>query len=209
MKFLAFRQILDWNENFDDISANFRGMYCFEWLELSATYSLMALMQLEILSETSLYAANIRGDNSLQLFILSKRFGWICGSVLLYIKLPWNFLLRFESSAWPTCMLFATMATLSVSIVSMRLGSFMYSTFGSHRGQSFKLFYKKIKKPLHKQGLHPAEIPKVLKRDRLLGFTTRIIWKLCLTSFVVNLPRLGRPQKLSMEVNSVCRNCAK
>ena len=122
-------------------------------------------------------------------------------------KLPWNFLLRFESSAWP--MLFATMATLSVSIVSMRLGSFTYSTFGSHCGQSFKLFYKKIKKPLHKQGLHPAEIPKALKRDGLLGFTTRIIWKLRLTSFVVNLPRSGRPQKLSMEANSVCRNCAK
>ena len=60
-------------------------------------------------------------------------------------KLPWNFLLRFESSAWP--MLFATMATLSVSIVSMRLGSFTYSTFGSHCGQSFKLFYKKKKAP--------------------------------------------------------------
>ena len=109
--------------NFDNISANFRGMYCFERLELSATYSLMALMQLEILSKTSFYAANIRGDNSLQLFILSKRFGWICGSVLLYIKLPWNFPLQFESSTWPTCMLFATMATLSVSIVSMGLGS--------------------------------------------------------------------------------------
>ena len=122
-------------------------------------------------------------------------------------KLPWNFPLRFESSAWP--MLFATMATLSVSIVSMRLGSFTYSTFGSHRGQSFKLFYKKTKKPLHKQGLHPAEILKALKRDGLLGFTTRIIWKLRLTSFVVNLPRSGRPQKLSMEANSVCRNCAK
>ena len=105
--------------NFDNISANFRGMYCFERLELSATYSLMALMRLEISSENSFYAANIRGDNSLQLFILSKRFGWICGSVLLYVKLPWNFPQRFESSAWP--MLFATMATLSVSIVSMRL----------------------------------------------------------------------------------------
>ena len=193
--------------NFDNISASFRGMYCFEQLELSATYSLMALMRLKISSENSFYAANIWGDNSLQLFILSKRFGWICGSVLLYIKLPWNFLLRFESPVW--LMLFATMATLSVSIVLMRLGSFTYSTFGSHCGQSFKLFYKKIKKPLHKQGLHPAEIPKVLKRDGLLGFTMHIIWKLCLTSFMANLPWLGRPQKLSMEANSVCRNCAK
>ena len=120
-------------------------MYCFERLELSATYSLMALMRLEISSENSFYAANIRGDNSLQFFILSKRFGWICGLVLLYVKLPWNFPLRFESSARP--MLFATMATLSVSIVSMRLGSFTYSTFGSHRGQSFELFYKKNQDP--------------------------------------------------------------
>ena len=64
-------------------------------------------------------------------------------------------------------MLFATMATLSVSIVLMHLGSFMYSTFGSHRGQSFKLLYKKIK-ILHKQGLHPAEILKVLKHKGLL-----------------------------------------
>ena len=66
-----------------------------------STNSLMALMRLEISSENSFYAANIRGDNSLQLFILSKRFGWICGSVLLYVKLPWNFPLRLESSAWP------------------------------------------------------------------------------------------------------------
>lgn len=34
--------------NFYDISANFQGMYCFEQLELLATYSLMALMQLKI-----------------------------------------------------------------------------------------------------------------------------------------------------------------
>ena len=162
-------------------------------------------MRLEISSENSFYAANIRGDNSLQFFILSKRFGWICVLVLLYVKLPWNFPLRFESFARP--MLFATMATLSVSIVSMRLGSFTYSTFGSHRGQSFELFYKN--KILHKQGLHPAEILKALKRDGLLGFTTRIIWKLRLTDFVTKLPRSGRPQKLSMEANSVCRNCAK
>ena len=167
----------------------------------------MAVKWLEFSSKNLFYAANIRADNSLQLFILSKRFGWICGSVLLYVKLPWIFPLRFESSAWP--MLFATMATLSVSIVLMRLGSFTYATFGSHCGQSFKLFYKKIKKPLNKQGFQPAEITKVLKRDGLLGFTTRIIWKLRLTSFMVNLPRSGRPQKLSMEANSVCKNCAK
>ena len=105
----------------------------------------MALMRLEISSENSFYAANIRGDNSLQLFILSKRFGWICGSVLLYVKLPWNFPQRFESSVWP--MLFTTMATFSVSIVSMHLGSFTYSTFGSHCGQSVKLFYKKNQDP--------------------------------------------------------------
>ena len=112
-------------------------MYCFERLELSATFFLMVLMRLEISSENLFYVANIQGDNSLQFFILSKRFGL----VLLYVKLTWNFLPRFESSAQP--ILFAIMPTLSVSIVSMHLGSFMYSTFGSHHGQSFKLFYKK------------------------------------------------------------------
>ena len=181
--------------NFNDISVNFRGMYCFEQLELSATYSLMTLMQLEISSKNSFYVANIWGENSLQLFILSKRFGWIFGLVLLYVKLTWNSPLRFESSA--RSMLFATMATLSVSIVSMRLGSFTYSTFGSHRGQSFKLFYKKIK-ILHKQGLHSAKILKALKHKGFLvsfSSSTRIIWKLRLTGFVANLPRSGRPQK--------------
>ena len=188
--------------NFDDNSANFRDMYCFERLELSATYSLMALMRLEISSLNSFYAANIRSDNSLQLFILSKRFGWICGSVLLYVKLPWNFPLRFESSAWP--MLFATMATLSVSIVSMRLESFTYSTFGSHRGQSFKLFYIK----------NQARPPPSWNTESVeTGQVTRFYYahhlKLRFTGFVANLPRSGRPQKLSMEANSVCRNCAK
>ena len=117
--------------NFHDISANFRGMYCFERLELLATCSLMALMRLEISSENSFYVANISGENSLVLFILSKRFGWICGSVLLYVKLPWN----FPPTIWVSTrlMLFATMVKLSVSIVSMRLGSFTYSTLGSHR----------------------------------------------------------------------------
>ena len=147
----------------------------------------MALMRLEISSENSFYAANIRGDNSLQFFILSKRFGWICGLVLLYVKLPWNFPLRFKSSARP--MLFATMATLRVSTHSLLLVVIVakvsnYST-------------KKIK-ILHKQGLHPAEILKALKRDGLPGFTTRIIWKLRLTDFVTKLPRSGRPQKLSI-----------
>ena len=101
-------------------------------------------------------------------------------------------------------MLFATMAAPGVSIVSMCLGSFMYSTFGSHGGQSFKLLHKKIK-ILHKQGLHPAEILKVLKHEGLLvSFSSAmcIIRKLRLTSSVANLPRLGRPKKLSMEANS-------
>ena len=75
-------------QNFNDIYMNFRGMYCFERLKLLVTYSLMVIMWLEISSK-----------NSLQLFILSKRFGWMCGLVLLYEKLPWNFPLWFETSA--------------------------------------------------------------------------------------------------------------
>ena len=91
-KFLAFQRILDRNETSTKFLRIFEA-----WIELSVTYSLMALMQLKLSSETSFYAANIWGDNSLQLFILSKRFGWICGSVLLYVRLPWNFPQQFES----------------------------------------------------------------------------------------------------------------
>ena len=90
-------------------------------------------------------------------------------------------------------MLFATMATLSVSIVLMRLGSFTYSTFGSHHGKSFKLFYKKKNQDPPQQGLHPAEILKALKCKGLLvsfSSTTSIFRKLrlTLTGSVANLP---------------------
>ena len=175
------------------LNANFRGMYCFERLELSATYSLMALMRLEISSENSFYAANIRGDNSLQLFILSKRFGWICGSVLLYVKLPCNFPLRFESSAWP--MLFATMATLSVSIVSMRLGSFTYSTFGSHRGQSFQLFYKKNKKALPQARPPPSWNTESDETRRVTGFYYAYQLKVASHQFRGKFTSIGKTSK--------------
>ena len=85
----------------------FQGMYCFEWLELSVTYSLMTLMWLKISSKNMFYAASIWGENLLLLFILSwwtKRFCWICGLVLLYVKLLWNFLLRFESPCDLCCL---------------------------------------------------------------------------------------------------------
>ena len=62
--------------NFYDISANFQGMYCFEQLELLATYSLMVLMRLKISSENSFYVANIWDENLLLLFILLKKI-WL------------------------------------------------------------------------------------------------------------------------------------
>ena len=58
---------------------------------------------------------------------------------------------------------------------------------------------------LHKQGLHPAEILKALKHEGLLvsfSSITRIIKKLRLTGSVANLPRSGRPQKLSTEAKT-------
>ena len=54
----------------------------------------------------------------------------------------------------------------------------------------------------HNQGLHPAGIFKSLKSKGLLvslSSITHMIKKLCLTGSVANLPRLGRPKKLSME----------
>ena len=58
---------------------------------------------------------------------------------------------------------------------------------------------------LYKQGLHPAEIFKLLKGERLLvsfASVTRIIKKLQLTGSVANLPRSGRPRKLSVAANA-------
>ena len=91
-------------QNFDDLSTNFWGMYCFKRLKLSAAYSLMVLMQLEIWANNSFYGANIPDENLLLLLFFSKRFGWICGLVLLYVKLQWNFLPWFESAHDLSCL---------------------------------------------------------------------------------------------------------
>ena len=91
-------------------------------------------------------------------------------------------------------MLFATMATLSVSIVSMRLGSFTYSTFGSHRGQSFELFYKKIK-ILHKQGLHPAEILNNVETRRVTRFYYAHHLKVASQRFRDKVTSIGKTSK--------------
>lgn len=58
---------------------------------------------------------------------------------------------------------------------------------------------------LHKQNLHPAEIFRVLKKEDLLvsfSSVTRIVKKLRLTGSVANLPRSGRPTKLSVEAKA-------
>ena len=58
---------------------------------------------------------------------------------------------------------------------------------------------------LHKQGLHPAGIFKSLKSEGLsvsFSSVSRIIKKLRITGSVTNLPRSGRPQKLSIEAKA-------
>ena len=58
---------------------------------------------------------------------------------------------------------------------------------------------------LHNQGLHPAGILKTLKGEGLvvsLSGITCMIKKLRLTSSVANLPRSGRPRKLSAEARA-------
>lgn len=60
---------------------------------------------------------------------------------------------------------------------------------------------------LYKQGLHPAEILKMLKGEGLhvsFASVTRItlIKKLQFTGSAANLPRSGIPRKLSVEVNA-------
>ena len=58
---------------------------------------------------------------------------------------------------------------------------------------------------LHKQGLHPAGIFKSLKSEGLLvslASVFRIIKKLQITGSVANLPRSGRPTKLSVDAKA-------
>ena len=58
---------------------------------------------------------------------------------------------------------------------------------------------------LHKQGLHPAGIFRSLKSEGLLvslATVSRIIKKLQVTGSVANLPRSGRPAKLSVDAKA-------
>ena len=58
---------------------------------------------------------------------------------------------------------------------------------------------------LYNQGFHPAGIFKTLKSEGLqvsLSGITRLIKKLRLTGSAANLPRLGRPKKLSVEARA-------
>ena len=58
---------------------------------------------------------------------------------------------------------------------------------------------------LHKQGLHPAGIFRSLKSEGLLvslASVSRIIKKLRITGSVANLPRSGRPAKLSVDAKA-------
>ena len=77
---------------------------------------------------------NFWGENSFLLFILLKKIWLNLWFITALCKTPMEFPATIPVSTQP--MLFATMATLSVLIVSMRLGSFMYSTFDSHHSKS-------------------------------------------------------------------------
>ena len=58
---------------------------------------------------------------------------------------------------------------------------------------------------LHKEGLHPAGIFRVLKKeDLIVNFPSvaRLVKRLKSTGTLANLPRTGRPSKLSMEAKA-------
>ena len=118
-----------------------------ETSELSVTYSLMALMRLEI----SFYAANIRGENSLLLFILSKRLGWTSANFPLRFESPRDLccLQPWQHSVYQLCRcVWDHLRTLLLVVIVAKVSNYSI---------------KKIK-IFHKQGLHPAEI---LKREGL------------------------------------------
>ena len=66
---------------------------------------------------------------------------------------------------------------------------------------------------LHKEGLHPAGISRVLKKEGLIvsfPSVARLVKRLKCTGTLANLPCSGRPSKLSMEakafINEQMRN---
>ena len=83
------------------------------------------------------------------------------------------------------------------SIIPLQLSCGNHAKISNYTRTQIKLLYK--------QGLHQAEIFKLLKGEGLLvsfASVTRIIKKLQLTGSVANLPRSGRPRKLSVEANA-------
>ena len=136
-KFLAFRRILDRNETsttFPRIfeacivlnGSNFRRQIPW-WRKCDSKF------RAKIRSMWRIFGAKIR---CIVLFILLKKIWLNLWLVTTLCNTPIKFPATIPVSARP--ILFATMATQVV--VSMRLGSFMYSTFDSNHGKSFKLF---------------------------------------------------------------------
>ena len=101
--------------------------------------------------EISFYAANIRGENSLLLFILSKRLGWISANFPLRFESPRDLccLQPWQHSVYQLCRcVWDHLRTLLLVVIVAKVSNYSI---------------KKIK-IFHKQGLHPAEI---LKREGL------------------------------------------
>ena len=140
-----------------------------ETSELSVTYSLMALMRLEI----SFYAANIRGENSLLLFILSKRLGWISANFPLRFESPRDLccLQPWQHSVYQLCRcVWDHLRTLLLVVIVAKVSNYSIKKSRSSTSRaSTQLKYWNAK---GYQWAFPA------------------------------LPRSGRPQKLSMEANS-------
>ena len=136
-KFLVFRWILDRNETLTTF------LQIFE-----------ACMVLIAQSFDDIFLDGIHATwNFKQKFVpCSKYWAWKCVTIVYSFKKIWSNLwfgtalcktpMEFLTAIWVSAqpMLFTTVATLSVSVVSVCLGSFLYFTFGTHHGQSFKLF---------------------------------------------------------------------
>ena len=111
-------------------------MYCFERLELFRDKFLDGVNATRNFERKFVLCGEFSGRKFVVLFILLKKIWLNLWLVTTLCNTPIKFPAMIPVSARP--ILFATMATQVV--VSMRLGSFMYSTFDSNHGKRFKLF---------------------------------------------------------------------
>lgn len=136
-KFLAFRRILDRNETSTTFPRIFEACIVLNGSNFRLSNGdkfLDGVNATRNFERKFVLCGEFSGRKFVVLFILLKKIWLNLWLVTILCNTPIKFPATIPVSARPI------LFTLGILIVSMRLGSFMYSTFDSNHGKSFKLF---------------------------------------------------------------------